>query len=274
LQYLHSLTVTDSDKALLDSGIPAFMAQAVANILQGSGERLVYIILIVALAMAASWVVLAAIGRAATLRALLSQSTSKVRSLIGLSFLRAALALATALAVFAAAIIAGLIAARGTEARPEVFMTIFLLLALVIVVAYSVLNWYLSLAPVFAVRDGRDGLGAVAAAFAAVRRHSGEFAKVGLAFGGVRLVVIGAFTVFSLIPLAMITQASGWLVMTAFALLALAYFAISDFLYMARLAAYVEILRPEPEPAVEAPRPAEEPAASPATVAEAGSAGV
>ena len=275
LQYLHSLTVTDSDKAALESGVPALMGQAVAHILQGSGERLVYIVIVVSLALGASWTLLAAIGRAATLRALLRQTTSQVRPLLGLSFLRAALALAAGVATFGAMIVASLAATQGPENRPEVFIFVFLGLAALITFIYSVLNWYLSLAPVFAVRDGRDGLAAVAGAFAAVRRHRAEFTRVGLAFGGVRLFVIAAFTVLSLIPLAMVTTAPPALVWTVFVLLALTYFAISDFLYLARLAAYIEIVRPEPEPAAMAPSHGVEPAIPPVQpVAEVGDAGL
>ena len=76
-------------------------------------------------------------------------------------------------------------------------------------------------------------------------------------------------TVVSLAPIAML-PGSAWKPLTLLlGLITLAYFVIADFLFVARLAAYVEILRDEPEPepvvAIVAPPPPQFEPESPTT---------
>lgn len=242
LRYSHFLVLTDADNAALKSRVPETMAPVVVRILRDSGEQLINIVVVVALAMAASWMVMAAIGRAATLRALLGEGASSARALLGLSFLRAVLALAAGSATFGAMFVASFAATRGPENRPEIFVPVFLGLVAFVTLGFSVLNWYLSLAPLFAVRERRGTLWAVADTFTLVHRQRTAFTGTGGAFAGVRLLVVVVFTVISLLPLALLGKVPGWLVGTLLVLLALAYFAVSDFLYVARLAAYARIV--------------------------------
>lgn len=242
-RYLGTLALTEADIAALNSGNPELAAQVVARIVQSSGAVLARIAIMVAVAMAAVWVLLAAVGRAATLRRLLGKSTLDSRSLFGLSLLRATLALASGLAVVLSAVVAGIVAGGGTEPSPAVFLLVFLTLLTATALTFSVGNWYLSLAPVLAVREGRGTLRAVRDTLTSVRRHRPAFTGTSMAFASVRLVVVAVFTVISLLPLALLGSAPSWLVATLLVLLAFAYFAVSDFLYVARLAAYIGILQ-------------------------------
>ena len=99
------------------------------------------------------------------------------------------------------------------------------------------LNWFLSLAPLCAARDGRDTLSSVGEAVRLFRRRRGDFTSVGVVYGVLRLLAIGAALMLSLAVLQ-----AGWLSARSqiawLVVLSLVYFAVADFLYIARLAAY------------------------------------
>jgi hypothetical protein len=65
--YLRTLLVSPRDIFLLRSGIPSLAARALAHILAGSGSRLLLAFLVVGTAATFLWIVLASLGRAATL---------------------------------------------------------------------------------------------------------------------------------------------------------------------------------------------------------------
>ena len=241
-RFLSSLEVSDSDLTLLRSRVPSLMAEAIAEIFHGAGGTLLAILAVILPAVAALWVAAATVGRAATLRALLRQEGEiGMRTVAGISFLRAALALATLLAYCGAMIAGGLLATLGEENSLGLFVLVTLALWFVISLISGTLNWYLSVAPLVAVCERLDTLGAVAATVRFVRRHSRQFSGVSAGFGLLRLFFLGAATVLSLIPLALIGTASGWIVTALLVVIALGYFAIADFLYIARLAAYARI---------------------------------
>jgi hypothetical protein len=144
--------------------------------------------------------------------------------------------------VLAAALIAGLAAVRGEENSPGLFLLVFLPLSFLASLLWSVLNWYLSLAPVFAVRDGRNSVSSIAEAARAVRRNRGAFSSVSMVFGFVRLFAMTTATVIGLMPLALVGTVANEVVLVLIGLVTLGYFAFADFLYIARLAAYVRIV--------------------------------
>ncbi len=268
-RFLSSLEVSDSNLALLRSRVPSLMAEAVAEIFHGAGGTLLAILAVILPAVAALWVAAATVGRAATLRALLRQEGKiEMRTVAGISFLRAALALATLLAYGGAMIVGGFLATLGEENNHGLFLLVTLAVWFVISLISGTLNWYLSVAPLMAVREGLDTLGAAAATVRFVRRHARQFSGVSTAFGLLRLFFLGAATVISLIPLALIGTAPGWLVTVLLVVITLGYFALADFLYIARLAAYARIgeesnqrsavsIQPTPEaPATSPPAPA------------------
>jgi hypothetical protein len=255
IEYLGTLPVTNVDATLLSTRQPLLVGQALAHILHGSLNRAVLAALFAAVALALLWIFVASIGRAATVRALLdyfregvanavSTETSEakesrvLRSLIGLNFLRAALTLAAMLAFVGAAILVSLVSSDANP-HPGLAFVLFLLLAGVICIAWPALNWLLSLATVFAVRDGEDALGALSAAVIFSQERSGPVAAVSTWTGLAHLAAfVGASTLASL-PLAFLQIAPVRLVIAAVILVTLGYFAIADWLYMARLAGYV-----------------------------------
>lgn len=276
LRFLATLTVTDGDLLALRSRISQLMADAILHIFEGSGPRLLRLTLIVTPAVSALWILAASAGRAATLRALLRDAPASftrrhdLRSLLGVNFLRVAVSLLGVLAMVGSAILARLAATLSDEPSVLLFNVVFLGLLFLVSLSWSTLNWYLSLAPIFVVRDNRGALGAVADAVHLVRRRGGDFTSASLFYGLLKLFAIAVATVVSLVPLAFIAEWPWEVTTTLFMVITLAYLAVADVFYIARLASYLVIAEPERAAAVEtAVRPSPAPPA-PATDATSG----
>jgi hypothetical protein len=231
------------------------VGRALAHIFRGSLNRAVLAALLAALALSFIWIVAASIGRAATVRALLdhfrrdagcnvSTATQDAieprpfRSLTALNFLRVALTLAAILALAGAAIVSSF-ASPDANPRPGLAFILFLPLAGLICITWPVLNWFLSLACIFGVRDGEDALGALSAAVALFRERSGPVFAVSTWTGLAHLAAFVGASIFAALPLAFIHVAPRRLVIAGVILVMLAYFAVADWLYMARLAGYI-----------------------------------
>jgi hypothetical protein len=256
IEYLDTLPVTRSDVTLLLSRQPVLVARAIAHILRGSLNRAMLAAFVAALALSLLWIVAASVGRAATVRALLDYFTARnlagnaptethdttgpqpLRSLIGLNFLRVALTLAGLLAFAGVAMLVRL-ALPGAPPHPGLAFILFRPLAGLICLVWSMLNWWLSLAGIFVIRDGDDVLSAISAAVTFSRERSGPVFAVSTWIG---LAHVAAFSIAATaisFPLALIRFAPARLIVACVALLALAYSAVVDWLYMARLAGYV-----------------------------------
>jgi hypothetical protein len=254
-EYLDSLPVTNGDVALLRTRQPLLVGRAFSHILSGSLNRVVLATLFGTIALSLLWVVAASIGRAASVRALLdyfrrdigdvstphdAAKPQSLRSLIGLNFLRAASTLATLLAFAGAALLAGF-ASPDAHPRPGLAFMVFLPLAGLICIAWPMLNWLLSLACIFAVRDGDDALSALSAAVAFSQERSGPLFAVSIWTGLGHVTALSIAGTAVSMPLAFIQIAPVRLIIGAVILLLLLYFAVADWLYIARLAGYVHI---------------------------------
>ena len=280
IEYLNTLPVTNSEALLLRSRQPVLLGQAIAHVLRGSLNRVVMAGLIGMAAVVGLWVLAASLGRIATIRALLdyfevrrdgasnastsalqsresegrsAQEARPFRELIGLNFLRAAVVLA-ALAGFQGAAILARFASPKADPQPGLAFLLFLPLAGLICLAGWGLNWFLSLAAVFAVRDGEDVLGALSAAVTLCRERAGRVFAVSTWTGLLHLVVFSVATTVVSIPLGLARVAPVRLVIAGVILVTLAYLAAVDWLYMARLAGYVYIAE-MPDALLAAPLP-------------------
>lgn len=255
IEYLETLPVTNGDAALLRTGQPLLVGRAISHILRGSLNRAVLAFLLAALALSFLWIVAASLGRAVTVRALLAYFRGRfssnipvetddaikprpLRSLIGLNFLRVALALAALLAFAGAAILVHL-ASPDAHPHPGLAFIFFLPLAGLICIVWPMLNWLLSLACISAVRDGDDVLSALSAAVTFSRERSGPLFAVSTWTGLLHLAAFSVATTAVSFPLALIRVAPTRLIIVAVILLTLVYCAFVDWLYMARLAGYV-----------------------------------
>ncbi|HSB76433.1 MAG TPA: hypothetical protein VLC12_12335, partial [Terriglobales bacterium] len=159
------------------------------------------------------------------------------RPLLGLSFVRAGLFLAAVLAGVGGLILAGFAGPEG-DATPSLLLATMLLAAVWLV--WALLNWLLSLASVYAVRDARDTFAAVASAVELVRGTFGEVVLTSLPFVLLHYLALAAAVAAGLLVFDLMTRvspAAGWAVVA----LAGGYFAYADFLYITRLAAYVAL---------------------------------
>ena len=269
LEYLRSLPVSTGDLLFLRSRHPVLVSQALAHIFGGSGRRLVEAILLLTPALSLLWILAASFGRAATLPTLAdyfggpetkdpASSRPTVRrglsSLLGLNSLRVALTLGGAVGILGAAIVAGF-ASSKTDPSPGLVFLLFLPLAALVLVAWSMLNWFLSLAPLFVTSDGRDTFSSISASTEFFRSRTGPILWSSTAFGLLHLVafVIASSAVFT--PLMFVGVLPGKVAIGAMVLLTLVYFAAVDFLYIARLAGYVCILEDSRRPPAPAPAP-------------------
>jgi hypothetical protein len=262
IEYLDTLPVSYADATLLHTGRPLLVGRAISHILRGSLNRAVFTMLIEAIALSLLWIIVASIGRSATVRTLITYfagsdnaSTAKnasdrfgenrdsirpcrFRGLLTLNFLRVAAALAALLAFAGAAILASFVSSDKNP-QPGLAFAIFMPFAGVILTVWSMLNWLLSLASIFAIRDGADALDALSAAVTFFRDRLGAVFAVTTWTGIAHLIALSIAGTAASFPLAFIQLVPPRLVIATIILVALAYFAFADWLYIARLAGYV-----------------------------------
>jgi hypothetical protein len=272
-EFLNTLPVSGVDAALLATRQPPLVAKALEHIFRGSMDRAVLAVLYAVVALSLFWTILAAVGRTATVRALLDYFRDRnagggdaaselpteskrgtFASLVGLNFLRVALVLAAILAFLGAAILAGFASSKGNP-QPSLAFVLFLPLAALIFMVWSWLGWLLALSGVFAVRDNENTPGAISAAIDFCRSRTGAVFAVSAWTGVAHFVAFSIATTAASLPLALLQFVSWRFVIVAVILVALVYFAFVDWLYMARLAGYVCILE-MPEELVSPPVPA------------------
>jgi hypothetical protein len=259
-RFLNSIPVSDTDLLLLNSMVPALMAQAVEHIFRGAGAKLAMLAAILLPGLLLLWIPAATAGRAATLRALLPGDGRGWRAVLGLHALRAALWLATTIATTGALILAGYAAIQfGSAESPGVFLVVFLTLGILISLISSTLWWYLAVAPIFAWADGLPAFPAVAAAQRFARRHASVVSGTSLLFGVLRLLAMFAATLFALMSASLLSGPARPLGVTLLIVVTLGYFAVADVMYAARVAAYIAIVASERVPAYQLPTAIDEP---------------
>src|ERR1700719_2004861 len=256
VEYLDTLLVTKGDAALLSTKQPLLVGRALAHILRGSLNRAVLSALGVLLAVTLLWIVAASVGRIATVRVLLDRFRNNgrhnsagtnvadeprpLRSILGLNILRAILTLAAVLALVGASVLASFVSTPENP-QPGLVFVLFLPMAGFVCLAWSGLNWLLSLAAIFSVRDGDDSLESVFAAVAFLRERSGTILAVSTWTGLAHLVAFSVASTAVSLPLAFMQVAPWRLLVAVMILVTLVYFAVVDWLYIGRLAGYVFI---------------------------------
>ena len=259
-EFLDTLPVTNGELLFLRTGQPILVSQAIGHILRGSVYRGVLSLILAVLLLNVIWMVAASLGRLATLEAILEYFRERFRDLslpeqrnqaaadarhrdrvfmlLRLSFLRVAVALAAMVGVAGAAIISGF-ASSPDRPRPELVFVLFLPLAALVCLIWYVLNWLLSLASVFVVRDGEDAVGAVSSAVRLCRERTGAVLAVSSWTGVAHLIAFVGFSTVISLPLALAAILPWRFVAFGVCLVTLAYLAVADWFYTARLAGYV-----------------------------------
>jgi hypothetical protein len=263
-EYMDSLPVTTADRLLLVTRQPVLITRAIHRIFHGSAFRFAQAGVLLAIGLAIAWIALASFGRAATVDAVMDdlgllQAKRKraiIPSLLAINFLRAAVALAALAGVVGATLIVSSFWA-STHVSAADSSRLFFLILFFVWLAWVVLNWLLSASAIFIVADRTRALGAIAATVRLCQQEPGALLSTGGLFG---IAHLGAFVAASGVGF-MILGALGSLpagvVWLAQVVLIFLYCAVADFLYTARLAAYISIIRREdlhtPSPSAEMP---------------------
>ena len=273
IAYLDTLPVSNGDLRMLRTGYPFLVSQAMGHVFHGSALRALLAGIILFTALAFLWIVIASVGRAATLRPLLAYirdrahpadesaipirdlesnqagARSHLRSLAGLHFLRVALGVAACAAILGAMILAGM-ASPKSEPRPGLVFFLASTMLLLIWALWSSVSWFLAAAPIFVIREGKDTFGALLETATLFRKRPGPVISVGSWFGVTHLILLITASSVVVFPLAFTSFVPPLIVFSAVLFLTLAYFAIVDALYIGRLAGYVAILEAPPAPPV------------------------
>lgn len=225
------------------------MAQLLVGVVLVLGIKVIAIAVIgIPLAIALLWGILSALGRFVTVKRLRARLTSlRFRTVFALQLLRGLVSWFALVLLFASILGETLIANRGTQ--PDLVLYYLMVMPSVVLIGASwlIVNWYLSLAAIFG-REGQSFRGAFREARQTVRRQRSDFAGTGFVFLLFRTVIL----LIALAICGLTSGMAGTAPQSYFVLLvvvSLAYFAVADFLYMARMAAYLALAAAHVDPA-------------------------
>ncbi len=228
---------------------PQRMSQVLVGVVLILGVKVIITAVIaVPLAIALLWGILSALGRFVTVKRLRAGLTSlRFRSILALQFLRGFIGWLSFVLLFGAIFGEALIANRGS--KPDLLLYYLMVMPSVILIGafWLTVNWYLSLAAIFG-REGQSLRGAVRQARQTVRQQRSDFAGTGFVFLLFRIVILLIVVAICGLTSGMAGTAS----QSYFVLLmvvSLAYFVVADFLYMARMAAYLALAAAHVDPA-------------------------
>ena len=246
------LMLDEAELRTLDTSNPVTLASQIVALFEPYAPLLLRVALWVAAGAALLWIVTATVGRTVITRALVrnemptdvanqAKASSRWPAHAILHAARVLMLLIPAIGYLAGVLLASL--AGGTE-NPISAAILVLTPFFTACVLWSLVNWVLSLAPLFVEREGLGALDAIVAALNFVQRRRTELASIAQWNGALRTVVAVALTVLGAATL----SAGGplWLRVALVALETLAYLVLSDWLLLARLAAYAQVAVAEP----------------------------
>jgi hypothetical protein len=256
---LAHVDITQAELLLARHSDVFLIADAGAHIVVQVLPQLARECLVLAPAIAVLWIAAATLGRAITLDALIATPVilSEASREVGdaepkapeafasapaarahfvqislLHLLRAVFTLATLIAFLGALFLTGL----AMPAQPAGAL-VGILVAAVIGCFWSVVNWFLALAPIWIVREGHPALRSIADSVDLYRRVPGPYVGIASCFGFLRAAAFVAAFVAALLA----SQATPATSIALCLVIALIYFAVADFLYIARLATFVAL---------------------------------
>ncbi len=242
-KFLHSVPITDQELQQLSSMAPPVMAEGIANILVSSGPTLLRLVLTTLPILTIAWILFAAFGRAALLDRLGPRFASlPLLTSLALHVWRGILTLFALMASCMVIVAAGMAASYFTAGAAPNFLLVASILfpgLLLVAAVWSLANWYLSVALLFADKDTRS-LEAIKRTWRFSREYRPEMVQISVVIGALRVLWVSFITIISVGAVIIFSSAP---VFTALCLtvLTLVYFAISDWLYLGRLCAYAQL---------------------------------
>lgn len=259
LLFLRQVEVSPANRVLLGTLNPELMTYAVRDIFHDKWGLLARLGLTVAGSLSLLWVLMATVGRGVMLRVLVEEvgshydekpaARANLPAIGALQFLRVAL-LWVGFAVYLAASF-GTSALTTINGQPHIgaFLLIFLSTLLVAMFVLSFCNWILQIAAIPAVRENLSWTSAILASGRLSRRRSGQFISLNLAHLALRVIWFVFMTGLAFVPLGFARILPKIVVWAGMALVSLFYFAVADWLFVARFAGYIEIAEQELHPA-------------------------
>jgi hypothetical protein len=108
-------------------------------------------------------------------------------------------------------------------------------------VIWAYVNWVLSLAPIFLVRDALSPVDSVVAAIGFIHRNRSRLTAISLWNSTLRGVAATVISIVGVLTVGLHFELSPWIISVLIALETLAYLVISDIFLLARLGAYVSV---------------------------------
>ena len=227
---------------------PQRVGQLILAILLMLGTKAMIAAVGIPIAITFLWSILSALGRFVTVKRLRAGLTSlRFRSILALQFLRGFVAWFSFVLLFAATFGEALIASRGP--KPDLLLYYLMVMPSVILIGafWLTVNWYLSLAAIFG-REEQSFRGAFRQARQTIRLQRSDFAGTGFVFLLFRAVALLIATAICGLTSGMAgSSPQGYFVLLM--IVSLAYFVVADFLYMARMAAYLALAAAHVDPA-------------------------
>lgn len=203
------------------------------------GTTLAIALIGLALGLILLWSFFAAPVRRIVVRRLTSASPLGFAAMLAVKWARAMVFFFAVLLLLAAVTGALYAATRGPQPDLFRFYMICAPSAVLVLALWLVLNWRLSMAAIFG-REGDGFRAALRAVRQAVQRQWSDFAGTAFIFLLLRvLALLAAVAVIGLTSSLMTTAPESYVVLVA--AVALVYFVISDFLYVARIASYLAL---------------------------------
>lgn len=243
-QVRDAFALSGADEVSLGTGDVQQRAEALARMVLGALPYLAKIAVVVLPGIALLWLICATLGRTPVTRVLVKTSYGTSRptrwgAMAGIHAAKVFLLLVLFIG-YASGALAGA-AVIGNPANPRFALATVMFLAVfgLSLTVWSWTNFVVSLAPIFVLRDGRSFLDSLVDAIAFARLRTTELAKVAFVSALLRTVVAVVITGAALSFLVGAKNAPAYLIAGVMAALTVSYCAVSDWLLLARLEAYV-----------------------------------
>jgi len=249
--FQHIAYLAEPDQSLLQSHDPMAVAAGIAEVMQAARPLIVRLLVVALPVLALLWGAALTIGRGLTTRAIVRRLAAergqpeppplRWLAMAGISFGRVAAGFILLIGYVGGSIISSSVA--GSPENPNLLASalLFLLVFGAAFAVWSVVNWFLSLAPIFALRDGLGALDATVAAIRFVRGHRRQLRAAAGMNALLRTVAAVVLTIAGLLLIPLASAAPGWLIAVLAVLISLAYILSSDYLLLARLTGYAVI---------------------------------
>lgn len=248
-EYLETLHASVLQRILLRTGHPILVARVLRSIVRGSAFRLTEAGIFLCIGLGIGWIVIATIGRMVTVDAVAeelglagSPENSRFASLLQINALRAALFLALGIGTLGAVLISSSVWASTHVSLPDASR----IGSTIVVLAWFagvVLNWLLSTAGIVVALGRSRAMDGIVTTVRLLQERPGAMVATGALFVVAHLTVLIVAWFTTMTAAATAGYFGGEAAVLLVLCIVLAYFAVADFLYTARMAAYVAILR-------------------------------